>query len=281
MPELLEPVKDEPYQCTHGCGKHFKLKDSWHRHEETWFPQREWLCLVHHVEFKTGSRICKYCRKPDADAKHIRLLHLGELLKVGNTNICCQIIRGRKDKVKQHYNAVHDKSGPSNEFPWNTFVDACEYDVPYDSGWACRFCTENPVFSDWHAWLKHVGDHFLKGSSMKDWQEYHSESEELAEVQDDNTNCSSACEEDHGSHENGSEGAGSKSSSNDQTDSFDEDEDMSSGGSEDTVPMTNYIGRNITVSSIKNRNLRSTPDVAQQVRSRPSLGRHPNAPGGR
>ena len=258
-PQQLEHSKEEPYQCTHGCGKRFRIKDSWHRHEEIWFPQREWLCLFDHVEFRSESHICKYCKKPGADAKHIRQFHLGELLKVGNSQCCSQIIRGRKDKVKQHYKAVHGKVWTNNGFAWNTFVHACEYDVPYDSGWACGFCPPNSVFKDWHEWLRHVGDHFTQGCSMKEWQGERSELEELAGVQDDNSNYGSPCEEDHRSHENGSEGA---VSNNDRTDSCDEDEGMSSGGAEDSV-------------------LPTRSEAPQQVRPpRPSLCHHLNAPGG-
>ena len=70
--------KDKPYACTSRCGRNFKTKDDWRKHEEINYPQKIWLCQLPGCAAKPHEKRVKF--RKEHFKKHLELYHNGETL---------------------------------------------------------------------------------------------------------------------------------------------------------------------------------------------------------
>ncbi|MCJ1295977.1 hypothetical protein MMC34_007542 [Xylographa carneopallida] len=70
--------KEKPYACTSRCGRNFRTKDDWRKHEEINYPQRIWLCKLPGCAAKSQEKRVKF--RKEHFKKHLELCHNGETL---------------------------------------------------------------------------------------------------------------------------------------------------------------------------------------------------------
>ena len=157
--EDSQPLK--PYQCTFICPDEsycphfFKDHTDWKRHEETHYPQRQWVCLIRGSQ--TGA-VCHVCSGSiDLVGAVSNLTHAACL----TSGVRQGHFFHRKDKLLAHVRLDHD-----------CHVSCDSWYKNVSSPWKrqCGFCGR--TFADWDTRCNHVGQHFLDGMKMDpDWRD--------------------------------------------------------------------------------------------------------------
>ena len=124
---LLERDENRRYQCTRKCGKRFKRKDDWKRHELKACPQDGWLCMVGLCYEQDGKFSCRFCAAPCNSADHFRLNHPGFMqtrTSRGQPSLACGklIISNRKDHFRQHVDQGCIETSGFNTFQYVSTV---------------------------------------------------------------------------------------------------------------------------------------------------------------
>ena len=128
-PWIKDP--DMPYFCTR-CGRKFKRKGDWKKHEELNFPQEFWFC---------------------------RLLPCQTESMEKRTYL-------RKDKFRNHLTKRHDV------VPTNEHLEACRCLVESEFPRICisRHCSKE--FSTWNERVVHITDHMRKPWTFSEWKDF-------------------------------------------------------------------------------------------------------------
>jgi hypothetical protein len=163
LKDLQELVykNSDPWQCTRGCGRYFRRKKEWKRHEEKNYPPKEFHCLVEYVK-PNGS--CGSCPTRHPDVDHIRG-HQQDEDTVREE--ACDKVFYRKDHLRNHL-----RSNVHRDVINLTDLDTKSWSLPLNEfPTACGFCKE--TFDAWEGKtgrIDHISDHFEKGKkSMREW----------------------------------------------------------------------------------------------------------------
>jgi hypothetical protein len=164
----------KPFQCTLKCGKKFRTRDDWRRHEEVNWPQEGWVCNLPASAVVAGIRMCTQCEIPNPHADHVET----------HKKAACSdqpFPRGRlfhrKDHFSQHFRKVH------RHVPWIDYERSSHFSVESNFPRRCGFCSHR--FLNWKDRVEHIGVHFHdEGKDMTQWND-HSEGEDESVNPDD------------------------------------------------------------------------------------------------
>ncbi|PYH89313.1 hypothetical protein BO71DRAFT_403162 [Aspergillus ellipticus CBS 707.79] len=148
-----------PYQCTF-CADTFATKYDWQRHEKALhLPVDLWHCAPHGGLIDSdGTRVCAFCRSPDADDNHLEKAHDYDNCRDRPPE---QRVFTRKDHLCQHLRLSHQVDGlhPGMDSWRETRTQIVS---------RCGFCDAN--FESWPDRVEHVADHFKHGADMIQWR---------------------------------------------------------------------------------------------------------------
>jgi hypothetical protein len=149
----------KPFQCTLKCGKKFRTRDDWKRHEEVNWPQEGWVCDLPASAVVDGTQICTQCDVPNPQMDH----H-----EAHNKAPCHDqpFPRGRlfyrRDHFKQHFRNAH------RYVPYTDYEDSSHFSVESNFPRQCGFCSHRFLY--WRDRIEHIGVHFHdEGKDMTRW----------------------------------------------------------------------------------------------------------------
>ncbi|MCJ1284704.1 hypothetical protein MMC26_004040 [Xylographa opegraphella] len=87
---------DKPYACTSKCGRNFRTKDDWRKHEEINYPQRIWLCRLPGCAAKSQEKRVKF--RKEHFKKHLEFYHSEEPLDENEVAKSCITIDSMFDR---------------------------------------------------------------------------------------------------------------------------------------------------------------------------------------
>ena len=161
-PKPWNDGKPRPFCCTFCCDR-FRSKYDWVRHEkslhltlETWFCAPLGPSAFSQV---TGRQHCVFCDIADPAPDHFSKHIYDECQKLSQSNRSFR----RKDHLVQHLRHFHHVDSVPLIDEWKVETK--------DITSRCGFCNQNLI--DWNERIEHLGDHFRKGLTMKDWQGDH------------------------------------------------------------------------------------------------------------
>ncbi|MCJ1371194.1 hypothetical protein MMC20_002409 [Loxospora ochrophaea] len=120
-----------PFACTSRCGKKFKKKDDWRKHEELNYPQEIWRC-------------------------HLDSCRSGLKEK--------QIYR-RKDKFKEHLAKCHGYSCVADKD-----IERYHFQIKSKFSRLCIFQDCETHFHSWRERIDHIGKHFVRRWDITQWR---------------------------------------------------------------------------------------------------------------
>lgn len=129
-----------PFACTSRCGKSFKTKANWERHEEKNRVQRLWICGFQGCRNKEGRK---------------------------------RVWLNRKEHYVNHVSNHHPGLDPSSRDIANCYV---EMESNFDKHCIFSFCNE--IFHSWKERISHIGKHFQGQWKMSEWRDMDEEEEE-------------------------------------------------------------------------------------------------------
>ena len=193
---LLSRHPVNSYQCTFSCGKPFKRKGEWQRHETTNnYPQEAWLCGLDAVTTIDMVLTCSYCSLVNPPTSHLLAVH-------GGTTLCHnkpvkERVYFRKDKFRQHC----DKSHPSIDTA--DYVEQAHFRVNCDIPSYCGFCRETKNFTTHQNRFDHIASHFEGGQDMTQWNQPLPQAFEDEEDDDDNDYQDGSSNDEDSDHDDG------------------------------------------------------------------------------
>jgi hypothetical protein len=212
---LLLRDDNKPYQCTRKCGKKFRDRDDWRKHEERNWPQEGWVCDLSATATVAGIQICTHCGVPNPTMDHF------QTHKKSICNNKAFAARGRLHHRKQHFLQHFDNVHP--HVPGEDFVRNSHFWVDGNFPRRCGFCQHR--FIHWKNRVEHIGAHFHDhAKDMTEWRDH-------LETEDHSTD----------------EGEGRRKDDND--DSNDDASDSSDDDSDGAPPPSRPKRRNCTKSS--------------------------------
>ncbi|KAN0105883.1 hypothetical protein V8E51_008759 [Hyaloscypha variabilis] len=159
---LLLRDDNKPFQCTRKCGKKFRDRDDWRKHEEVNWPQEGWVCDLPASVVVAGIRICTHCGKPNPEMDHFQ---------THKKAICSNkpfTARGRLHHRKQHFLQHFDNLHP--HVPCDDYVRSSHFSVDSNFPRRCGFCSHR--FIHWKDRVEHIGVHFHdEGKDMTQWND--------------------------------------------------------------------------------------------------------------
>ena len=161
-PSVLLRDDRKPFQCTRKCGKKFKDRDDWRKHEELNYPQEGWICDLPATVVVAGIAICTSCGRPDPDPDHFAM-HKKPLCQAKAFNA-----RGRLHHRKQHFLQHFDNVHP--HIPCEDYLMGSHFSVDSNFPRRCGFCPYR--FLHWRDRVDHIGFHFHdEGRDMSNWND--------------------------------------------------------------------------------------------------------------
>ena len=133
---------DYPFACTNRCGRVFKRKDDWRKHEEINYPQEIWVC-------------------------HLEPCVLGPIEK--RTSF-------RKDKFREHLAKKHPVMDVTDED-----VRSARLTVDSKFSRKCIFRDCNEEFDGWKGRIDHLAEHMVTKWDISQWRNSADESNETRE----------------------------------------------------------------------------------------------------
>ncbi|KAL9118450.1 MAG: hypothetical protein Q9187_005002 [Circinaria calcarea] len=132
-------IKDEnmPYLCT-CCGRNFKRKGDWKKHEELNFPQEFWLCQF--VPCET---------EPMEKQTYLR-----------------------KDKFRSHLTKRH------GIVPTNEHFETCHFLIESEFPRICIFRNCSTEFETWSERVDHITEHMRRPWTFSEWREFDDDTNE-------------------------------------------------------------------------------------------------------
>ena len=170
---LLLRDNNKPFQCTLKCGKKFRTRDDWKRHEEVNWPQEGWVCDLPASAVIAGVRTCTQCETPNPQMGH------GEThKKAACSDRPFPRVFHRKDHFSQHFRKVHP------HVPWEDYERSSHFSVDSNFPRRCGFCTH--TFLHWKDRVEHIGVHFHdEGKDMTEWNDHSDGNEDSGNTDDD------------------------------------------------------------------------------------------------
>jgi hypothetical protein len=147
------------FACTF-CGKTFKKKYDWQRHEKSiHLPVESWMCTTTGLvpEAKSGIPYCVFCSERNPTAEHLEIHDLEACVSRPLT----ERLFIRKDHLRQHLRKFH-KSLDRDDW----IVDSLKITNDQLSS-RCGFC--GCTFASWTERSDHIAEHFKSGSRMTQW----------------------------------------------------------------------------------------------------------------
>jgi hypothetical protein len=167
---------EQPYMCTFHCGKRFKRKYDWMRHEEAvHFPRATWVCCASEVP---SLKNCPYCSTESPDVSHLE----GHGFDACKARSLEQRTFYRRDNFVAHIHKVH---GNGDKHPTTRFgclknsgygcsdlADKWKRQAPPispdDPVLKCGFCGVR--LSTWETRRDHLSNHFmLENRDVSSW----------------------------------------------------------------------------------------------------------------
>lgn len=138
---------------------HSKVDLRRHEEGEKHWPQENFMCLEcpSTVEYPDGVTLCSFCFIPFSELGEPRSHYLRcELARQNGKTF------GRKDHLCSHLKTEHRLSDMGEQTK--------SWSFPIDSDWPrqCGFC--GIFFKTWDQRMKHISEHFDKGSDIHDWK---------------------------------------------------------------------------------------------------------------
>lgn len=154
---------NKSYQCTQKCGKKFRDRDDWRKHEERNWPQEGWICDLSATATVAGIQICTHCGVPNPNMDHFQ---------THKKSICNNkgfAARGRLHHRKQHFLQHFDNVHP--HVPGEDFVRNSHFLVKSNFPRRCGFCQHR--FIHWKNRVEHIGAHFHDDAKdMREWRDH-------------------------------------------------------------------------------------------------------------
>jgi hypothetical protein len=158
---------EHPYMCTFRCGKRFKRKYDWVRHEEAvHFPQEIWVCCANEVP-SFGN--CPYCSTESPDRSHLE----GHGFDACKARSLEQRTFYRRDNFVAHIHKVHGNGEKhptagfgclkNSGYGCSDLADKWKRQAPPispdDPVLKCGFCGVR--LSTWETRRDHISNHFV------------------------------------------------------------------------------------------------------------------------
>lgn len=155
------------YSCTYQqCNYGTHSLSDWKRHEvgQSHWPQYAYMCLdCLNSAGESHDQICRYCGLPFDSENSPRTDHY----------LLCETAReyarpfSRKDHFIDHCRISH---GRPNMTSVDMKGEPALWIYPINSNWPryCGFC--DVTFTEWNERVKHVAEHFRKGSKIEQWR---------------------------------------------------------------------------------------------------------------
>ena len=162
------------YPCTFGCGKPFRDKHNWQRHEATHLPGM-WICMPDDG-FPVLDVYCVFCGFFDPKPEHFNTHHGIEICKNAPPTARRFV---RRHQLRDHINRVHLQleNGGANSSGQKTstrpdLLDGWKREPrdlasQYPHALQCGFCQRR--FSTWSERSDHVGAHLQQGDDLSTW----------------------------------------------------------------------------------------------------------------
>ncbi|KAG8530691.1 uncharacterized protein KY384_004046 [Bacidia gigantensis] len=128
---VVERDPERPYACTSRCGKTFRKKDAWKRHEEINRLQKLWICQYGHCQYKPEKK---------------RLY-------------------SRQDRFRKHLRDEHPDTRPSHQN-----MRRCIFPIESNFDKRCIISGCNEKFSGWNARINHIAKHMQGPWTAADWR---------------------------------------------------------------------------------------------------------------
>jgi hypothetical protein len=168
-PALLCRDETRIYQCTLQCGRRFRRKDDWRRHEEQNYPQEGWICNLNATTVVNGVLTCVYCDNPNPAIHHAMQSH-----RKGGASKHCQDklldARGRISFRKEHF--VHHLEKIHPIIPTAEYVIQSHFLIDGNFPRTCGFCPRYE-FRRWQERIEHISRHFEDKRDMSSWERPH------------------------------------------------------------------------------------------------------------
>jgi hypothetical protein len=153
---------NKPFQCTRKCGKKFRDRDDWRKHEEVNWPQEGWICDLPATAIVAGIQICTHCGVPNPQMDHF------QIHKKSICNNKAFAARGRLHHRKQHFLQHFDNVYP--HVPCDDYVRNSHFSVESKFPRWCGFCRH--WFAHWKDRVEHIGAHFHdEAKDMTEWND--------------------------------------------------------------------------------------------------------------
>jgi hypothetical protein len=153
---------NKPFQCTRKCGKKFRDRDDWRKHEEVNWPQEGWVCDLPATVIVAGIQICTHCGVPHPEMDHF------QTHKKSICNNKTFTTRGRLHHRKQHFLQHFDNVHP--HVPYDDYLRNSHFLVDSNFPRRCGFCRY--MFLHWKDRIDHIGAHFHdEAKDMTQWND--------------------------------------------------------------------------------------------------------------
>ncbi|KAF2096470.1 hypothetical protein NA57DRAFT_58385 [Rhizodiscina lignyota] len=202
---LLARDCDRPFQCTRKCGKRFKEKKDWKRHEQTRYPQEGWICTVPATVRVKNSVFCAYCpsghQVENPTPEHLKSRHRKSFDSLDQMELrMCEYTAYRRQHIIQHFEKIHPSLSPTE------WINNGHFKIPRSQyPRYCGFCRS--VFSSWGERIDHIASHFVDDElDMRRWRDHDSSA--------DNDNEREKRDRDDSDHYDESDDSGSDDDSN-------------------------------------------------------------------
>ncbi|KAE9362645.1 hypothetical protein N431DRAFT_144619 [Stipitochalara longipes BDJ] len=153
----------KPFQCTRKCGKKWRDRDDWRKHEEINWPQKGWVCDLPASVVVADILICTHCGIPNPQMDHFQI-HKETIC--GNKPFTTYgRVTYRKQHFKQHFKNVHP------HVPCDDYIQSSHFTVDSNFPRRCGFCSH--TFAHWKDRVEHIGTHFRdEGKDMTEWNDH-------------------------------------------------------------------------------------------------------------